>query len=149
MVNICVITNCKNGYTKRKNKVEFIPEIFPVFGFPVNKAELNKKWIRFVNRKDWTVPKHSGICAKHFEEKFLKTGKRTTLRWELQTVPTIYPDAEFIPPSVLPTPKTSRKPPSRVVTLPDQIEEFTNFDKIADFTSTDESFCPSVPVANS
>jgi len=29
-------------------------------------------------------------------------------------MPTIYPDAEFIPPSVLPTPKTSRKPPSRV-----------------------------------
>jgi len=39
------------------------------FWISSKKAELNKKWFRFVNRKDWTVPKHSGISAKHFEEK--------------------------------------------------------------------------------
>ena len=50
---------------------------------------------------------------------------------------------KFLPPSVLRTPKTSRNYSSRVTTLPEQIEEFNDFDKISDFSSIDGSLCPS------
>ena len=60
---------------------------------------------RFIN---WEPTKYTGICSKHFESKFLKIGKRTTLKWELNPVPTIYPKG--ILPSLLPTPSSSRKP---------------------------------------
>ena len=71
-----------------------------------------KNELRFLNRKEespkgytgtavklWKPGKNSGICSKHFEEHFLKVGKRTTLRWELNPIPTIYPDT--ILPSLL------------------------------------------------
>ena len=40
----------------------------------------------------------------------------------------------------MPTPSTTRKPPSRI-TIPDQIKEFKDLDKIVDFSSVDESLC--------
>ena len=84
---------------------------------------------------------HGGICAKHFEGKYLKVGNRTTLRWDLDPVPTIYSNKEAIPPSVLPTPTTSRKAPIRKTTIPDQFDEFKDQDKIKDFASINESLC--------
>ena len=78
--------------------------------------------MRFLNRKEespkgytgtavklWKPGKNSGICSKHYEDYFLKVGKRTTLRWELNPIPIIYPDT--ILPSLLPIPTTSRRPP--------------------------------------
>ena len=50
---------------------------------------------------------------------------------------------ESIPPSVMPTPKTQRKPPSRVTALPDQLDDFNDHDKISDLSSIDESLCRS------
>ena len=96
-----------------------------------------------MNRRDWAPTRRSGVCSKHFEEKFLKVGKRATLRWELQPVPSIYSGNESIPPSVMPTPKTQRKPPSRVTALTDQLDDFNDHDKISDFSSIGESLCPS------
>ena len=43
----------------------------------------------------------------------------------------------------MPTPKTQRKPPSRVTAFPDQLNDFNDHDKISDFSSIDESLCPS------
>ena len=94
-------------------------------------------------RRDWAPTLRSGVCSKHFEEKFLKVDKRATLRWELQPVPFIYSDNEFIPMSVMSTPKTQRKLPSRVTVLADQRDDFNNHDKISDFNSIGESLCPS------
>ena len=133
----------QNGTQKRQHKINVIPEKFPVFRFPLKNPELNRKWITFVNRKDWAPTRRSGVCSKHFEEKFLKVGKRATSRWELQPVPSIYSGNESIPPSVMPTPNTQRKPPSRVTALPDQLDDFNDHDKISDFSSIDESLCPS------
>ena len=76
-------------------------------------------------------------------KKFLKVGKQATLQWELQPVPSIYSGNESILPSVMPTPKTQRKPPSGVTTLPDQLDDFNDYDKISDFSSIGESLCPS------
>ena len=42
----------------------------------------------------------------------------------------------------MPTPTTSRKPPSRVVTLPDQIDNFKCQDKINDFSEIKKELCP-------
>ena len=50
---------------------------------------------------------------------------------------------ESINPSVMPTPKTQRKPPSRVTALPDQLDDFNDHDKISDCSSIGESLCPS------
>ena len=50
---------------------------------------------------------------------------------------------ESITPLVMPTPKIQRKPPSRVTALPDQLDDFNDHDKISDFSSIDESLCPS------
>ena len=43
----------------------------------------------------------------------------------------------------MPAPKTQRKPPSRVTALPDQLDDFNDYDKISDFSSIGESLCPS------
>ena len=43
---------------------------------------------------------HGGDFSKHFEERYLKVGKQTTLSWDLEPVPSIYSGTELIPPSV-------------------------------------------------
>ena len=146
MVNTCSVVNCKTGYKKRKDKKDFIPEKFPVFGFPDNKPDLREKWIRFVNRREWTPGKNCGVCSKHFEAKFLKIGEKVTLRWDLSPIPTIYFNEEGenkIPPSVLPTPSSSRKPPTvRTHVLLDEEKELRKRDEIKAFTDFDSSLCP-------
>ena len=82
MINTCALAYCKTGYNKRQHKICVIPEKFPISRFPLKNPELNGKWIRFVNKRDWVPLRCSGACFKHFEEKFLKVGKRATLRWE-------------------------------------------------------------------
>ena len=57
----------KRDIKKKKHEVNFILENFPAFGFLLENQELNKKWITFLNRKDWTPTQHGGICSKHFE----------------------------------------------------------------------------------
>ena len=102
--------------------------------------------VTFVNRRDWAPTRRSGICSKHFDQKFLKVGKQATLRWELQPVPSIYSGNESIPPSVMLTPKTQRKPPSRVTALPDQLDDFNDMTKFQIFPALMKAF---VPVATS
>ena len=52
MVNACVVAYGKTRYKKRQHKIHVISEKFQVFRFPLKNPELNRKWIRFVNRKD-------------------------------------------------------------------------------------------------
>ena len=117
MVSTCSVTYCKTGY-KRNGEVA---QYHPVFGFPDTKPYSKEKWIYSVNRKYWTPTKNSGICAKHFDEKYLKQRLRTTLRWDLNPISSIYSNTDSIPPSVLLTPKTSTKLPSvRKPLIPDE-----------------------------
>ncbi|XP_065664750.1 uncharacterized protein LOC136086382 [Hydra vulgaris] len=110
MVNTCAVIYCKTGYKKRENRINFIPEKHPLFGFPENNPDLFNQWVVFINRKLWKPTKNSAICAKHFEEKYLKIGKRVTLIWDFNPVPTIYCLPEKIPLSVYPTTSKGRKP---------------------------------------
>ena len=115
MVNACFVTYCKTGY-KRKGQVA---EYHPVFEFPDTRRSLKKQWIHFVN----------------FGEKYLKQELRTTLRWGSNPIPSIYSNTDSIPPSVLPTPKTSRKLPSvRKPLIPDEREVFGKSDEIKTFS---------------
>ena len=43
----------------------------------------------------------------------------------------------------MPTPKTQRKPRSRVTALPDQVDDFNDYNKISNFSGFGESLCPS------
>ena len=150
MVNTCAVVGCKTNYKKRKQNVNFIPDKRPVFSFPVQKpelSELRKKWIKFVNRKDWLPDdyNYSGICAKHFEPQFLTIGaERTTLKRHLHPVPTIYgEDDESVPPSLLPTPSSTRKPPKqRTFMMNNEEEAFKNDDRIKSFQDLDSSLSP-------
>ena len=64
----------QSGYQQRKNKQRSIPENYPVFWLPFKKPDLLNRWVKFCNRKDWTLSKNGGICAKHFEKNYLKMG---------------------------------------------------------------------------
>ena len=87
----------QSGIQKLQHKIHVIPEKFPVFRFLLKNPELNRKWIKFVNRRDFAPTQCSGVCSKHFEEKLLKVGKRAALQWELQPVPYIYFGNESTP----------------------------------------------------
>ena len=43
----------------------------------------------------------------------------------------------------MPTSKTQKKTPNRVIALPDQLDDFNDHDKSLDFSSIGESLCPS------
>ena len=49
-----------------------------VFAFPDKEKDLERwrKWVRFVNRKDFVVTKCTRICEKHFEQQYIRIGIR-------------------------------------------------------------------------
>ena len=57
-------------------------------------------------------------------------------------MPTIYTNTGYIPASVFPTPTSSRNPPSRNVTLPDQINDFDKQDVINNLSDITKDLCP-------
>ena len=70
MVNKCVVKNCSISYkTGQKKAWLYFHE----------DQELKRRWIYFVNRKDWSPTAHSAICIDHFEGKFIKRGKKFRL----------------------------------------------------------------------
>ena len=84
---------------------------------------------------------NSGVCDKHFDSKFIKDGQRKRLIWEQDPVPTNYAADIDIPPSVLPTPQTTRKPPTDR-SQPDQMGDFRKKNMIKSLADITNSFCP-------
>ena len=70
----------------------------PKFHFPLKLALI-------VNRRDWLATKHSVLCELHFEEKYLRQGKKCTPQWSMNPVPTIYLQKFLSKTSSLPTRK--------------------------------------------
>ena len=68
MVYKCCIVNCRSNHTGEESTA--------VFSFP-KEEDLKKRWIRFVNRKDWESTSSSYTYVKHFEEKYYKKGKNS------------------------------------------------------------------------
>ena len=57
-------------------KQVLIQILFRPFDFLSKKADLHKKWCKFVNRLNWTPSVNSVIGVNHFEEKYVINGKR-------------------------------------------------------------------------
>ena len=95
MVNKCVIYGCKSGYDNQKEKVFGI-------SFPFNKPDLLEKWMKCINRPAWKPSKSSVIGVKHFQEEYILNGQRKNLKWEMQSVPTLYTAEALKRPSTLP-----------------------------------------------
>ena len=58
--------------------------------------ELNKQWIRFINKRDWLATKHSMLCELYFEEKYLQRCEKCTPKWLMNPVPTVYPQVNIL-----------------------------------------------------
>ena len=123
MINTCSFVSCKTGFKERENKEDKFPEKHPVFGFPDSKPDLKAKRLKLVSRKSWRK-----------KERFLRKGFHTILRWDLNTVPTLYCNIESIPKSLLPSQTTGRvAPKGRSTTLEDENSRFSNIDRNSDF----------------
>ena len=97
MVKVCALVGCRTNYKKQDDKVRVLANKESVFHFPdkTRKPDLYRKWVRFVNRESWAPKSSAGICAKHFDSKFIKSGCRKTLKWELDPVPTDF--CQYLP----------------------------------------------------
>ena len=135
MPDKCCIVGCKTNYIDGpKNSVFYFPQ----------DEKLKKKWIRFVNRKNWTPTKHSVICAEHFSHK-----KKSLLEWSSSPLPSIYLTKNSSlpppPPSVLSTvvPAPVRKPPTNRSVKEDEIQRFMKEDLCIHINNFTEKHCPS------
>lgn len=116
MTKTCAVACCNTNHKKRIDGKAVITNPGTVFNFPTEggKDDLLRLWLRFCNRKDKIkITNNIGICEKHFDEELIKYGSRKTLRWALDPAPTKYPANIDVPPSVLPTPSSRRKPPTQ------------------------------------
>ena len=81
----CCVVACRSGY--KKKKIDDTEEGFitkTVFNFPAE-VDLCSLWIKFISRNNWKPSIFSGVCIDHFEEKFIKRGKRNTLDFTKKT----------------------------------------------------------------
>ena len=139
MVNKCAAFGCSIGLLteskKRDTKVAS-------FHFPFQNGELIERWRKFVNRKEWQPTKSSVLCENHFEDRYKLRGKRTTLKWDLNPVPTIHSELAAKRPSLLPNLNPIRKNPRIRNILPDQAPDFFQSDTIRSFKDIDAKHCP-------
>ena len=65
----CCVVSCRSNYDVDKEAV---------FSFPdeLKENDLRRRWIRFVNRKDWKPTASFFICRRHFEPKYVKKGEK-------------------------------------------------------------------------
>ena len=82
MVFKCCEVGCATGKTKE--------ESVAVFSFPDKESRIDswKAWVKLVNWKDFLVTKNTGVCEKHFEERFIrKKNAANTLIQTLNPIP--------------------------------------------------------------
>ena len=144
MVSKCVAHGCKTGYASEENKEN--DEVIATFHFPseTKYPELRAKWIRWVNRKDFSTASNSNVlCEKHFEEKFISRGVKSRLIMKMDPMPTIYSPESLKRPSVLPSPAASpRKLPKVRGVYPDELNEFNKKDILHEFKDLGEEHAP-------
>ena len=69
MPNKCCVFGCRSNYNKQNEASSF--------KFPKDDA-MREKWLRSINRKDFTPTTHSVVCIKHFAEQFIIREDRMT-----------------------------------------------------------------------
>ena len=156
MVNKCVAHGCKTGYDSEKTsgndqngedgENNDDNGNIATFHFPNKEKfpELRAKWVRWVNRKDFSEATDSSVlCEKHFEEKFMSRKKRCRLKRKMNPIPTIYSTESLKRPSCLPTPSPPpRKIPKLRGVYEDEMNEFNRLDMIHDFETLGEEHAP-------
>ena len=75
MVSKCAAPGCRIRYEC------LLEHQLTTFHFLLKKIELNKQWVRFVNRKDWEPT--NNLSKLHFEESFIIRGKKCNLNWSM------------------------------------------------------------------
>ena len=133
MVNKCAVFGCKRCYESEEPQ----HEDYHAFYFPLDerKSHLLPAWEKFVCRDGWKPSANSVICEFHFEDRLIRKGKRWTLKWKLNPMPTILTDEmKAMPQSVQPTPGAPpRKPQAKHTYQEDEINAFLSQDIIGDF----------------
>ena len=94
MVRLCLVENCLTNQKKYHDRSSFTYlEKRSVFKFPSKRRpDLCKEWVNFVGGNCFPLTDSKGICSAHFDKKFLNVGKRTTLKWELNPIPSVNHD---------------------------------------------------------
>ena len=142
MVNKCAVFGCKRGYESEEPQ----HEDYHAFYFPLDerKSHLLPAWEKFVCRDGWKPSANSVICEFHFEDRLIRKGKRWTLKWKLNPMPTMLTDEmKAMPQSVQPTPAAPpRKPPAKRTYQEDEINTFISQDIIGDFSELNSTHAP-------
>ena len=99
MVNKCAVFGCKRGYESEEPQ----HEDYHAFYFPLDerKSHLLPAWEKFVCRDGWKPSANSVICEFHFEDRLIRKGKRWTLKWKLNPMPTMLTDEMMAMPQLL------------------------------------------------
>ena len=113
MVNKCAVFGCKRGYESEEPQHEDYHALY--FPLDERKSHLLPAWEKFVCRDGWKPSANSVIYEFHFEDRLIRKGKRWTLKWKLNPMPTMLTDEmKAMPQSVQPTPAAPpRKPPAK------------------------------------
>ena len=142
MVNKCAVFGCKRGYESEEPQ----HEDYHAFYFPLykRKSHLLPAWDKLVCRDGWKPSANSVICEFHFEDRLIRKGKRWTLKWKLNPMPTMLTDEmKAMPQSVQPTPAAPpRKPPAKRTYQEDEINAFLSQDIIGDFSELNFTHAP-------
>ena len=136
MINKCAAPSCRSGYAK--NETKHITK----FQFPLKNFELNRLWIWFVNRKDWKPTKHCLMWASFWRELH-----RSRWKVKFKTVNESHPTKHSkellkMPSSLLPTSKTTRKPPRKRLIFNDQMYTFCEIDTITSLSDLNKTTTP-------
>ena len=133
------VFGCKCGYESEEPQ----HEDYHAFYFPSDerKSHLLPAWEKFVCRDGWKPSANSVICEFHFEGRLIRKGKRWTLKWKLNPMPTMLTDEmKAMPQSVQPTPAAPpRKPPAKRTYQEDEINAFLSFESTLDSSSEEVS----------
>ena len=142
MVNKCAVFGCKRGYESEEPQ----HEDYHAFYFPLDerKSHLLPAWEKFVCRDGWKPSANSVICEFHFEDRLIRKGKRWTLKWKLNPMPTMLTDEmKAMPQSVQTIPAAPpRKPPAKRTYQEDEINAFLSQDIIGDFSELNSTHAP-------
>lgn len=67
----CCVPGCRSNYENSGSGY------VNVFSFPKNEGS-RSRWLQQIHRKDFVIGKHSVVCIKHFDERFIIREHRVT-----------------------------------------------------------------------
>ena len=87
MANKCCFPGCKTGYAHYKNGKNVSVNTLRLFGFPKDE-NLNKIWVKYINRKDMKASSKKYLCELHFDRSAFDTSGKI-MKLKENAVPTV------------------------------------------------------------